>query len=138
MKIRKHIFPRTFVSAGSRLDSRTSRESNRRPGRPGEGQGGPNKGHLDLKIGQNLRPFFFQTGLQQKPVCGDPCCGIRGDSSMFPFSSSNGGTALRIMYLGDSRTGNYLERERGTRPITLSIMTRSRTRMRSEKARTGI
>ena len=36
----------------SRPDSRGSRELNRRPWGPGEGQGGPNKGHLASKIGQ--------------------------------------------------------------------------------------
>ena len=41
---------RKFVSAGSRPDSRRSRELNRRPGRPGQGEGWPNKGHLDPKI----------------------------------------------------------------------------------------
>ena len=35
-------------------DSRGSRELNGSLGRPGEGQGGPNKGQLDPKIGQNL------------------------------------------------------------------------------------
>ena len=63
----ENIFGRKFVSAGSRPDSHRSRELNRRPGRPGEGQGGPNKGHLDPKIGKNLRTNFFQTGLQHKP-----------------------------------------------------------------------
>ena len=37
-KFAKNIFGRKFVSAGSRPDSRRSREFNRRPGRPGEGQ----------------------------------------------------------------------------------------------------
>ena len=38
-----------------RIPAGRSRELNRRPGRPGEGQGGPNKGHRHPKIGQNLR-----------------------------------------------------------------------------------
>ena len=39
-----------------------SRELNRRPGRPREGQGGPNKGHLDPKIGQkNTKNPFHPT-----------------------------------------------------------------------------
>ena len=52
-KNRENIFGRKFVSAGSRPDSRRSRELNRRLGRPGEGQGGANKSRLDPKIGQN-------------------------------------------------------------------------------------
>ena len=40
---------------GSKPDFRGSRESNPRPGRPGEGQGGPNKSQLEPKIGQNLQ-----------------------------------------------------------------------------------
>ena len=43
---------RDRVETGSRTDSHGSRELNRRPGRPGEGQGGPNKGHLDPTIGK--------------------------------------------------------------------------------------
>ena len=39
---------------GSDPDFRRSRELNRSLGRPGEGQGGPSKGQLDPKIGQNL------------------------------------------------------------------------------------
>ena len=39
-----------LVENWPRPDSRGSRELNRRLGRPGEGQGGPNKGHLDPKI----------------------------------------------------------------------------------------
>ena len=49
-------FGRKLAETGSRPDSCGSRELNRRPGRPGEGQGGPNKGHLDPKIGQK-NPF---------------------------------------------------------------------------------
>ena len=51
-KISENVFDRNFVSAGSRPDSCRSRELNRRPG---EGQGGPNKGQLDPTIGQNLQ-----------------------------------------------------------------------------------
>ena len=40
---------------GSDPDFRGSRELNRSLGRPGEGQGGPNKGQLEPKIGQNLQ-----------------------------------------------------------------------------------
>ena len=39
-----------LVEHWSRPDSRWARESNQRLGRPGEGQGGPNKVHLDPKI----------------------------------------------------------------------------------------
>ena len=38
---------RKLAETGSRPDSRGSRELNRRPGRPGQGQGGPHKDHLD-------------------------------------------------------------------------------------------
>ena len=63
LRLKKSVFDfskfakkkRNFVSARSRPDSRMSRELNRRPGRPGEGQGGPNKDHLETKIDQNLR-----------------------------------------------------------------------------------
>ena len=44
-----------YLSTRSDPDFRGSRELNRSPGRPGEGQGGPNRGQLDPKIGQNLR-----------------------------------------------------------------------------------
>ena len=40
---------------GSDTDFRGSRELNRSLGRPGEGQGGPNKGQLEPKIDQNLQ-----------------------------------------------------------------------------------
>ena len=51
---------RKLAETGSRPDSRGSRELNRRLGRPGEGQGGPNKDHLDSKIGQEQ--------IQNKPI----------------------------------------------------------------------
>ena len=49
---REKCFGRKLAETGSRPDSRGSMELNRRPGRPGEGQGGLNKGHLDPTIGQ--------------------------------------------------------------------------------------
>ena len=53
--------------AHSDLDFRRSRELNRSLGRPGEGQGGPNKGQLDLKLSNiykaknyiNLEPLYI-------------------------------------------------------------------------------
>ena len=68
-KTTKYHFPRSrkkfgrkLAETGSRPDSRGSRELNRRPGRPGEGKGGPNKGHLDPKIGQkNTKNPFHPT-----------------------------------------------------------------------------
>ena len=45
-------------STGSDLDSCRSRELNRRHGRPGEGQGGPNKGHLDTNFGPKRKSHF--------------------------------------------------------------------------------
>ena len=44
-----------WIENGSDPDFRGSRELNWSLGRPGEGQGGPNKGQLDPKIGQNLQ-----------------------------------------------------------------------------------
>ena len=49
------FFGRKCVFGGSDPDLHGSRELNRSPGRPGEGQGGPNKGQLEPKIGQNLQ-----------------------------------------------------------------------------------
>ena len=43
-------FDPNFVLARSDPDSCRSRELNWRLGRPGEGQGGPNKGHLVTKV----------------------------------------------------------------------------------------
>ena len=48
---------RKLVEIGSRPDYRRSKELNRRPGRPGEGQGGPNEGHLDPNIGTKKKAF---------------------------------------------------------------------------------
>ena len=65
---------RKLAETGSRLDSCGSRELNRRQGRPGEGQGGPNKGHLDPKIGQHLRTTTkIQTDLQHKYAFACSC-----------------------------------------------------------------
>ena len=44
-----------MVETGSDPDSCRSRESNWRLGRPGESQGGPNKGHLDPKISKKIK-----------------------------------------------------------------------------------
>ena len=57
------MFGRKFVVAGARPDSRGSWELNRRPGRPGEGQGGPNKCHLDQTISQKVEKNPFQGGM---------------------------------------------------------------------------
>ena len=48
-----------FFFARFRPNSRGSRELSRSPGRPGEGQGGPNKGALDPKNGQHSRTKNF-------------------------------------------------------------------------------
>ena len=46
------LIGRMFVWAGSDADCPRSRELNRMPGRPRQGRGGPDRGHLDPKIGQ--------------------------------------------------------------------------------------
>ena len=51
---------------GSDPDFRGSRELNWRLRRPGEGQGGPNKSHLDPKITQTVGTKKNLTGLQHK------------------------------------------------------------------------
>ena len=70
------FFGRKFVSAGSRPDSRRSRELNRRPGRPGEGQIRPNKGHLDPKIGQNLQTKKFPRLVCSTTLCTCMCLSV--------------------------------------------------------------
>ena len=58
-EVAKKKLGRKLAETGSRPDSRGSRELNRRPGGPGEGQGGPNKGHLDPKIGKKIQKNPF-------------------------------------------------------------------------------
>ena len=71
----RNYFSSKFCFSRLELDSRRSRELNWRLGRPGEGQGGPNKGHLDPKIGQNLRTKNF-SDWSVAQACIWPCQGL--------------------------------------------------------------